>query len=307
MFNSIIPQLVRFFIVTSLVSLLVFLLIHMIPGDPVEVMLGESAQPADMLALRHHLGLDKPLLEQMGSYFFKLFHGDLGQSLHQQRPVADIIAERLPATLYLTSVALIIALMIAIPAGIMSAYNKGRYSDTATMMLSLAAVSIPNFWLGPMLILVFSIWLAWTPVGGNESLQAIWLPAITLGSGLAAILTRMVRSTMLEVMHEDYIRTAKAKGQSIFAILWHHAMANAWLPILTIVGMQLGALLAGSVITETIFSWPGLGSLMIESIQKRDYPVVQGCILLISLFYVSVNMLTDILYAVIDPRVVHRA
>ena len=307
MFSSVLPQLLRFFIVTLLVSLLVFLLIHLIPGDPVEVMLGESAQPADLVALRHHLGLDRPLLEQMGDYYFNLFQGDLGQSLHQQRPVADIIVERIPATLYLTSVALIIALMIAIPAGIMSAYKKGRYSDTATMMLSLAAVSIPNFWLGPMLILVFSIWLAWTPVGGNESLQAIWLPAITLGSGLAAILTRMVRSTMLEVMHEDYIRTAKAKGQSVFAVLWYHAMANAWLPILTIVGMQLGALLAGSVITETIFSWPGLGSLMIESIQKRDYPVVQGCILLISLFYVSVNMLTDIMYTLIDPRVAHRA
>lgn len=303
MLNLLLPHLLRFFIVTTTVAILVFLLIHLIPGDPAQVMLGETAQAVDVQALRQSLGLDKPIGVQLTDYLWQLSRGDLGESLHQKVPVLDIILERLPATLLLSSVALLIAIVIAIPLGILSAYKKGQATDNFIRFFALVSVSIPNFWLGPLLMLVFSVWLAWTPVGGNELISSIWLPAITLGSGLAAILTRMVRSTVLEVMHEDYIRTARAKGQTTTKVLWTHAMANAWLPILTIIGMQLGALLAGSVITETIFSWPGLGSLMIESIQKRDYPVVQGCILLISLFYVAVNTLTDMAYVLIDPRV----
>ena len=275
----------------------------MVPGDPVEVMLGESAHPADREALRAALGLDRPVLSQLLSYLNGLLHFDLGQSLHSKQPISELLMQRLPATLELTGAALVIAVVIALPLGVMAALYRGKAQDSGAMLFSLLGISIPNFWLGPMLILLFSLWLGWTPVSGRETPGALILPAITLGTALAAILARMIRSTLLEVLHEDYIRTAQAKGLSRSTIIWRHALGNAWLPVITLFGLQLGALLGGAVITETIFAWPGLGSLLVESIQKRDYPVVQGCVLFISIAYVIVNTLTDLIYGWVDPRI----
>ena len=285
------------------VCTLVFLLIHLVPGDPVEAMLGEGARPADRAALTAALGLDRPLGEQYLSYLARLARLDLGQSFVYQRPVADLLAERLPATLTLAAVALGLALLLAVPLGVLAACRRGLALDGAAMGFSLLGSSIPNFWLGPLLILVFSLWLGWTPVSGREGPASLILPALTLGTSLAAILARMVRSSVLEVLGEDYIRTARAKGLSPAAVLWGHALRNAWLPVLTLVGLQLGGLLGGAVITETVFAWPGVGSLLVEAIQGRDYPVVQGCVLLISLAYVLVNTGTDLAYAWVDPRI----
>ncbi len=282
---------------------LVFLLIHLVPGDPVEMMLGESAQATDRAALRESLGLNDPLPVQLGGYLQQLSHLDLGTSIHSRRPVTAILAERLPATLELTVAALGLALLIALPLGIVAATHRDRPADYGAMTFSLLGVSIPNFWMGPMLILLFSLWLGWTPVSGRSGPGSLVLPGITLGTALAAILARMVRSSLLEVLSDDYIRTARAKGLSERAVIWRHALGNAWLPVITLLGLQLGALLGGAVITETVFSWPGIGSLLVESIQRRDYPVVQGCVLLISLIYVAVNMATDLVYAWADPRI----
>ncbi len=282
---------------------MVFMLIHLVPGDPVEVMLGESAQPADRMALRATLGLDLPLHEQLFNYFQGLARMDLGSSLHTQRPIADILAERLPATLELAAYALLFAMVVAVPLGIMAALRRDSLADIGAMGLSMLGISIPNFWMGPILILIFSLWLGLTPVSGRSGVVSVILPTITLGTALAAILARMVRSSLLEVLNEDFVRTARAKGMPERVVIWRHAMRNAWLPVITLLGLQLGALLGGAVITETVFSWPGIGSLLVEAIQKRDYPVVQGCVLLISLAYVVVNTLTALLYIAIDPRI----
>jgi peptide/nickel transport system permease protein len=285
------------------VCTLVFLLIHLVPGDPVEAMLGESARPADRAALRASLGLDRPLGEQYLEYLGRLVRLDLGESFQERRPVRQILAERLPATLELAAAALVLALVMALPLGVTAASHRGGVMDSGAMGLSLLGISIPNFWLGPLLIMVFSLWLGWTPVSGREGPASLILPAVTLGTGLAAVLARMVRSSVLEVLGEDYIRTARAKGLSEGAVLWGHALRNAWLPVLTLIGLQLGGLLGGAVITETVFAWPGVGSLLVEAIQGRDYPVVQACVLLISLAYVAVNTLTDLAYTWVDPRI----
>ena len=300
---AVLTRLASALVVVLGVCTLVFALIHLVPGDPVEAMLGERARAADRAALRAALGLDRPLWEQYWSYLGDLLRLDLGASFLDQRPVTAILAERLPATLRLAAAALGIALGVALPLGVLAARFRGRAVDSAAMTLSLLGISIPNFWLGPLLILVFSLWLGWTPVSGDQAPLGIVLPALTLGTALAAILARMVRASMLEVLGEDYVRTARAKGLGEAAVLWRHALRNAWLPVLTVIGLQLGGLLAGAVITETVFAWPGIGSLLVESIKARDFPVVQGCVLLISLSYVAVNTLTDLAYAWIDPRI----
>jgi peptide/nickel transport system permease protein len=300
---AILTRLASALVVVLGVCTVVFLLIHLVPGDPVEAMLGERAQAADRAALRAALGLDLPLWEQYQRYLVGLLHLDLGVSFLDQRPVATILGERLPATLRLAVAALGIAVVIALPLGVLAARWRGTAVDSAAMSLSLVGVSVPNFWLGPLLILVFSLWLGWTPVSGDEAPASIVLPAITLGTALAAILARMVRASMLEVLGEDYVRTARAKGLGETVVLWRHALRNAWLPVLTVIGLQLGGLLAGAVITETVFAWPGIGSLLVDAIKARDFPVVQGCVLLISLAYVLVNTLTDLAYAWIDPRI----
>jgi len=282
---------------------LVFFLIHLVPGDPVEVMLGESAQPADRAALRQSLVLDQPLLVQFGHYMGHFVQLDLCSSLHSQRAIAEILLERIPATLELALAALLVALLIAFPLGVIAAVRQDSGWDHSAMAVSLLGVSIPNFLMGPLLILVFAVWLGWFPVSGRDGVGSLVLPALTLGTAMAAILSRMVRATLLEVLGEDYIRTARAKGLGPRAVIWRHALRNALLPVITLLGLQLGALLAGAVITETVFSWPGIGQLVIESIQRRDYPVVQACVLLISLSYVLVNTLTDVVYGCLDPRV----
>ncbi len=299
----ILSRLFSAFLVLLGVSCLVFLLIHLVPGDPVEVMLGEAAQPADREALRHALGLDQSLLTQLLHYFNGLLHLDLGVSLQSKRPITELLWERIPATAELTGAALLVAVMIAVPLGVIAAVRKDSPWDYGAMTVSMLGVSIPNFWLGPILILVFSVWLGWLPVSGREQPDSIVLPAITLGTALAAVLSRMVRSSLLEVLHEDYIRTARAKGLSESAVIWRHGLRNALLPVVTVLGLQLGVLLGGAVITEMVFSWPGLGELTISSIQRRDYPVVQACVLLISTSYVVVNTLTDLVYGWLDPRV----
>ncbi|BAP54979.1 glutathione ABC transporter permease [Thioploca ingrica] len=285
---------------------LVFFLLHIVPGDPVQVMLGESATPADQAQLREKLGLDQPLLQQWLTYLIQLQHGDLGHSLYSQEPIMDILLQRLPATIELAIAGLFIAILIAIPLGSLAALRQNTVYDQGAMIFSLLGVSIPHFWMGPLLIIIFSLNLGWFPVSGREGWSSLVLPALTLGTALAAILARMVRATLLEVLHEDYIRTARAKGLNEIAIILHHALRNAALPIITILGLQLGTLLGGAVITETVFAWPGIGQLTVESIQQRDYLVVQACVLLISLSYVLVNTLTDLLYAGLDPRVRYR-
>jgi peptide/nickel transport system permease protein len=291
------------FVVILGVSLLVFLLIHLVPGDPIELMLGENAQVKDKQILRSQLGLDQPISTQLFHYYQKLSQFDLGESIHSNKPIVDILAEKIPATALLASVSLVVSVLIAIPLGVMAAIHKGETVDHAAMTFSLIGVSIPNFWLGPLLILFFSLYLGWLPVSGNEHFAAIILPAITLGTAMAAILSRMVRSTLLEVLGEDYVRTARAKGLPEKVVVYKHALRNAMLPVITILGLQLGTLLGGAVITETVFSWPGIGSEMVDGIQKRDYPVVQACVLLISMTYVVVNIVTDIIYAWVDPRI----
>ena len=284
------------------VALLTFLLVHLIPGDPVELMLGESARPADRANLRASLGLDRPVAVQLADQFARLARLDLGTSLHSRRPVSALIAERFPATLQLAAAALAIAVVTALPLGALAARRQGRAVDGIAMGLALLGQSVPSFWLGPLLILVFSVWLGWTPVSGREGGSSLVLPALTLGAGMAAVLARMVRSSLLEVLREDYLRTARAKGVAERSLLWRHALPNAALPVVTVLGLQAGALLSGAVITETVFAWPGIGSLLVDAIQRRDYPVVQGCVLLISACYVVVNALTDLAYAWLDPR-----
>ena len=303
MLNYLGARLVTALLVVFGVMTIVFMLIHIVPGDPVEVMLGESAQATDREALRETLGLNLPLSMQWVNYINGLIHLDLGTSLHTKRPVIDVLTERIPATSLLAGTSILIALMIALPLGMLAAVRKGSIWDRIAMTFSMLGVAIPNFWMGPMLILVFSLWLGWFPVSGNEHILSLVLPAVTLGTALAAILSRMIRASLLEVLKEDYIRAANARGLLPSTVICKHALKNAALPVVTILGMQLGALLAGAVITETVFSWPGIGQLTIDAIQKRDYPVVQSCVLLISLCYVVVNLLTDLAYAWLDPRI----
>jgi len=295
--------------VVWLVVSLVFLLIHLVPGDPVQLMLGEGATPADLDTLRHQLGLDLPLHTQYLHYWAGVLHGDLGESIRLHESVAHLIAQRYPYTLALTLAALMLGLVLALPAGIWAAVRRGKLTDQALSVVSLFGLSVPGIALGPVLILIFSIWIGWLPVsganaGGSSAIewQYLVLPAVTMGASLAAILTRMVRTAMLEELGQDYIRTARAKGLSENAVVWRHALPNALVPIVTIVGLQFGALLAGAIVTEMIFSWPGLGRLTVSAISNRDYALVQGCLLAIGLTYVLVNFLTDVVYRVVNPR-----
>ena len=286
-----------------LVLTLVFLMIHIVPGDPVEQMLGEGAAPGELAQLRNSLGLDLSLPAQYGHYLSRLAHGDLGHSLKFQAPVRRIIFERYPATLQLAFLALLVCAAIAVPAGVLAAHRRGTGADRVVGVFTLFGLAIPNFALGPLLILLFSIELGLLPVSGRGGPAYYILPAATLGAALAAILTRMVRGSMLEELSSDYVRTARAKGLSTSAVLFRHAFRNALIPIITILGLQFGTLLAGTIVTETIFSWPGIGRLTVQAISSRDYPLLQGCILVIAVSYVVVNLLTDLLYTLIDPRV----
>jgi ABC-type dipeptide/oligopeptide/nickel transport system permease component len=286
-----------------LILTMVFLLAHIVPGDPVVQMLGEGATASDLTQLRHALGLDLPLPVQYGRYLEGVGRGNLGESFRFQQPVTRVVLEHYPATLELAFAALLVCCGIGIPAGIVAAHKRARPADHAIGFVTLLGLSVPNFALGPLLILIFSVVIGWLPVSGRGGAAHLILPAITLGAALAAILTRMVRTSMLEQLGSDYIRTARAIGLTERAVLLRHAFRNALIPILTILGLQFGTLLAGTIVTETIFSWPGVGRLAVQAIEARDYPLLQGCILLIAVSYVLVNLLTDLVYAFADPRV----
>jgi ABC-type dipeptide/oligopeptide/nickel transport system permease component len=289
--------------VVWLVVSIVFLLIHLVPGDPIQQMLGESAAAADIQAARHAYGLDLPMSRQYVNYWKGVAHGDLGQSLRFNQNVGSLIVERYPFTLKLTLASLLVALALSIPAGVRSARRRNRWDDRAISFVSLWGLSFPNFALGPVLILFFAVNLGWLPVSGSGTVAHLVLPAITMGGALAAILTRMVRTSMLEELGQDYIRTARAKGLPESTVVYRHALGNAMVPVLTVIGLQFGALLAGAIVTETIFSWPGIGRLTIQAINTRDYYLVQGCILAIGLTYVAVNFVTDLLYSAFNPRI----
>ena len=286
-----------------LVVSVVFLLIHIVPGDPIQQMLGEGAASADIEAARHAYGLDAPLGRQYVNYWNGVLHGDLGRSLRLNQDVVPVIARAYPATMTLTLAALLVAVALSLPAGVRSALRHNRWDDRLLSFVSLLGLSFPNFALGPILILFFSIHLGLLPVSGAGTWTHLVLPAITLGGALAAILTRMVRTSMLEELGQDYIRTARAKGLPERKVIYWHALRNALIPIVTVLGLQFGALLAGAIVTETIFSWPGIGRLTIQAITNRDYYLVQGCILCIGLTYVAVNFLTDMAYSALDPRI----
>jgi ABC-type dipeptide/oligopeptide/nickel transport system permease component len=285
------------------VATLVFFFIHLLPGDPVDVMLGEAASAADRVRLRAALGLDRPLLEQYAVFLLRAAHGDLGRSLRDGTPVSVLIQGRLPATLLLAAAAGSMALALAIPLGTLSARHRGRWPDSAATGFALLGASLPNFFLGPLLVLLFSVWLGWLPVSGADSAGSLVLPAVTLGLGMSAILTRLVRAAMLDALSADYIRTARAKGLSERTVFLRHALRSALLPVATILGLQLGSLFGGAIITETIFAWPGVGRLTLQAIDSRDYPLVQGCVLVIACGYVAANLLTDLVYQRLDPRV----
>jgi peptide/nickel transport system permease protein len=303
MIRHIVNRLLYTLPVIWLVVSLVFLLIHLVPGDPILQMLGEGAPATDIQAARHAYGLDQPLGEQYLHYWKGVLHGDLGPSLQFNQNVSKLISQRYPYTLQLTLAALLVAILLSVPAGVYSAQRRNLWEDRTLSVVSLFGLSFPNFALGPILMLLFSIKLGWLPVSGAGTFANLVLPAITMGGALAAILTRMVRTSMLEELSQDYIRTARAKGLTEHAVVYRHALRNAMIPVITVLGLQFGALLAGAIVTETIFSWPGIGRLTIQAISRRDYYLVQGCILAIGLTYVAVNFLTDLLYSAVNPRI----
>jgi ABC-type dipeptide/oligopeptide/nickel transport system permease component len=306
-----VPPILRFIALRLLLALpalwliltMVFLLVHIVPGDPVAQMLGEGARAEDLEQLRHALNLDQPIRLQYLHYIAGVVRGDLGTSFRFQQPVAKVIAEHYPATLQLSFIALAVCAFIGIFGGVLAARKRGTATDTTVGVLTLFGLSVPNFALGPVLMLVFAVIFGWLPVSGRGGVSHIVLPAFTLGAALAAILTRMVRISVIEELSSDYVRTARAKGLPESSVLFKHAFRNALIPILTILSLQFGALLAGTIVTETIFAWPGVGRVTVQAINARDYPLLQGCILLIAVTYVFVNLLTDVIYAVVDPRV----
>jgi peptide/nickel transport system permease protein len=285
------------------VATLVFALIHLVPGDPAQAMLGEAAPQAEVLKLRHALGLDQPLLTQYRTYMTGLARGNLGTSFRYNGPVTAQIRDKFPNTATLAVAAMLFAILFAIPLGILAAVFQGTTIDHAAMTIALAGISMPNFWLGPLLAIVFSVRLGWLPVSGTGGLSHLVLPAVTLGAALSAILARMTRASLLEELRELYVLAARARGVSGVRAVVRHAFRNSLIPIVTIIGLQFGAVLTGTIITETIFAWPGIGRLLIQAISFRDYPLVQGCILFISITYVAMNLLIDLTYGLLDPRI----
>jgi len=285
------------------VATLVFLLIHLVPGDPARSMLGDTASQEEIDQLRRALGLDQPLLVQYQSFLTGLVRGDLGTSFRNGNPVTLEIRDRLFRTFQLAFAAMFVAMLIAIPLGILAAVFRGTAIDHGAMTLALVGISMPNFWLGPLLAILFAVYLGWLPVAGTGSLAHLVLPAVTLGAALAAILARMTRASLLEELRELYVLAARARGLSRIRAIVRHAFRNSLIPVVTIIGLQFGAVLTGTIITETIFAWPGVGRLLIQAINFRDYPLVQGCILFISFTYVMMNLLTDVTYGLLDPRI----
>jgi peptide/nickel transport system permease protein len=310
-----IRRLVQFVPVLLLTSVLTFTMMRLIPGDPATVMLGPTAKPEQITAMRIEMGLNQPIVEQ---YFIWLGHiagGDFGKSFINDFPVSQLIVRRLPATLELAIAALTVALVIGVPLGLASAIWRGKWPDQLVTVLTSVAMGIPDFWLGILLILLFALRLNWLPSSGYASivqeptngLRYILLPAFTLGAYIAAVFARFIKSSLVEVLNQDYIRTARSKGLSEQRVIWSHALRNALIPLVTVFALQLGGLLGGVVITESIFDWPGLGRLLVTSIQKRDYSIVQAIIMLAVLSYLTINLIADLSYGSIDPRLRHRA
>jgi len=285
------------------VATLVFSLIHLIPGDPVEVMLGAGAGAGDVAGLRHRLGLDRSLSVQYADFLGGLLQGNLGESLHYHDPVAGLIRERYPATLALALSSLGLALGFALPAGAAAALRPGRTADRLGRATAIVALSMPSFWLGPLLILFFSIRLDLLPVSGMDSAAAVILPAVTLAAATGALLARLIRTTLAEELGAVYVRACLSRGCSRFGVILRHALRNALPPLITVVALQTGSLLTGAILTETVFAWPGLGRLLVQAIAYRDYPLVQGCVLTITLTYVVVNLGADLLHGLLEPRV----
>jgi ABC-type dipeptide/oligopeptide/nickel transport system permease component len=285
------------------VATLVFSLLHLVPGDPALAMLGESASASDVDDLRSTLGLDRPLPEQYLEFVTGLARGDLGTSFRYKTPVASEIGQRLPRTMQLAAAAIAVAVCVALPLGVIGGLFRGSAADQAAMTVSLVGISMPNFWLGPLLAIVFAVMLGWLPVSGTGDWRHLVLPAATLGTALAAVLARMTRASLIEELRELYVLAARARGLSKSRAVIVHALRNSLIPVVTILGLQCGAVLTGTIITETIFAWPGVGRLLIQAINFRDYPLVQGCILFIALTYVMVNLMVDLVYGWLDPRI----
>jgi len=301
--NYIRRRLLQAVIVVWGVSVLVFFLLRLAPGDPVLLLLAESAEPQQIAEARAKWGLDKPIYVQYAVFLNRAVHGDLGDSLFFQEPALSVLLERMPATLQLSAAALLFSLSVAIPIGILSALKRDSLWDYLGTSIAMLGQAIPPYWLGIMLILIFAVNLRWFPTSGRGTLSHLVLPAITLGSVLMALVTRLVRSGMLDVLGEDYVRTARAKGLKERTVIIRHALRNILIPLVTVIGLQLGALFGGAVITESIFAWPGVGRLALQAISARDYPLVQAAVLVISIIYVFLNLAVDLLYVYLDPRI----
>lgn len=289
--------------VLLVVAALVFAIVHLVPGDPVLAMVGAEAARQDIELMRQRLGLDRPLLVQFGDYVGSALQGDFGNSIRTGRPVLDEVFARFPRTMQLALVALGISMVVGVFLGVIAAVFKGTWIDTLAVFVAILGVSAPTFWIGLGLIFVFAVDLGWFPTGGAESWRHVVLPAATLGFHYAAVIARVTRSSMLDVLADDYVRTARAKGLDAWRVIGGHALKNALIPTMTIVGLQFGALISGSIVVEVVFSWPGLGLLLITALNSRDYPVVQACILTIATAFILVNLVVDMLYGVVDPRV----
>jgi len=310
MFGLIIRRLLQLVLLLLGISFLVFMSMHLAPGDPAAIIAGPTATKTDLAAIRASLGLNDPILIQYGRYLVGVLHGNLGYSFQTKQSVASAIAIRFPNTLSLAIASMIVAVIIGVSAGIISAIKQNSWFDFSSTVVSLAGISVPSFWLGTLLILLFAVTLKWLPVGGLDApfgtidwFKQITLPAITLGTGSAAMIARMSRSTMLEVIRADYVRTARAKGVKEKAVIGIHALRNAMIPVITVIGLNFGALLGGTIITEQVFAVNGVGRLMINAISSRDFPMVQGSVLLVATIFVVVNLVVDVVYAFIDPRI----
>jgi glutathione transport system permease protein len=303
MFRFIVKRLLEIIPILLIVSILIFLFVHMIPGDPARLVAGEDATLADVEMVRKELGLDKPIVEQYVTYMKNLFKGDMGNSLKTNRPVSEEIGERFMPTFWLTVWSMVWAVMVGLVIGVISATKRNKWQDYLGMFGAVSGLSLPSFWLGLMLIQLFAVTLGWLPTGGMESWKSYILPAFTLGTGVAAVVARFTRSSLMDVLKEDYIRTGRSKGLSERNVTWGHGLRNAMIPVVTMTGLQFGFLLGGSVVIETVFSWPGLGKLLIDSVAYRDYPVIQAEMMIFALEFIVINLIVDLLYGILNPQI----
>lgn len=303
MFVYIMRRLAAMVPILLVVSIIVFMFLHLIPGDPARIVAGPEATQEDVENTRSLLGLDRPLPEQFVTFMSGMIQGDFGKSYRTQQPVASMLEDRIGPTLELSCVSMVWAIVVGMLFGVLAATKRGKWQDQLTMLSAVTGISMPSFWLGLMLMEIFSVQLGWLPSGGNESFESYILPAITLGSGVAAIIARFTRSSLLETLNEDYVRTARAKGAGQWRVVWLHALRNALLPVVTMTGLQFGFLLGGSVVIEAVFSWPGMGGLLIDAVNMRDYPVIQAEMLLFAAEFMVINLLVDVLYAKLNPQI----